>query len=71
MEVALPVCVAARIAALLDGLTLAQLELLPPVERHRFAELCRHWHELADRPATSPAPEAGVLSDLRNGQRPE
>ncbi len=66
----MPVCVAARIAALLDGLTPAQLDLLPPVERRRFAELCRHWHKLADKPAAA-APKAGILSDLRNGLRPE
>lgn len=67
----MPVCVAARIAALLDGLTLSQLDLLSPVERRRFAELCRRWHELADRSAASCALKAGVLSDLRDGHRPE
>jgi hypothetical protein len=67
----MPVTVAARIAALLDGLTVAQLNLLPPVDRRRFADLCRQWHELADRPSRSPAPKGGVLSDLRAGQRPE
>ena len=39
-------CVAARIAALLDGLTPARLDLLPPVERRRFAVLCHRWHVL-------------------------
>ena len=63
-------CVAARIAALVDGLTLVQLDLLPPVERRRFAELCHHWHKLADKPAAV-APKAGILSDLRDGLRPE
>jgi hypothetical protein len=33
-------------------------------------ELCRHWHQLADKPAAA-APKAGILSDLRNGLRPE
>jgi hypothetical protein len=69
--VALLVCVAARIAALLDGLTPAQPDLLPPVERRRFAVLCRRWHELADRAAGSAALKGGVLCDLRDGQRPE
>jgi hypothetical protein len=51
------VCAATRIAALLDGLTPAQLDLLPPVERRRFAVLCRRWHDLADRAASSAAPK--------------
>jgi hypothetical protein len=67
----MPVCVAARIAALLDGLTPAQLDLLVPAERRRFAELCRRWHELAEKPAASPAPKAGILHDLWDGHRPE
>ena len=65
------VCVAARIAALLDGLTPSQLDLLVPVERRRFAELCRRWHELAEKPLASPAPKAGILRDLRDGHRHE
>jgi hypothetical protein len=67
----MPVCVAARITALLDGLTLRQLDLLTPVERERFAELCRHWHQLARKPAQESSPKTGVLSDLREGKRPE
>jgi hypothetical protein len=67
----MPVCVAARIAALLDGLTPRQLDLLRPVERRRFADLCRRWYELADRPAASPPVKADILPDLDNGQRPD
>ena len=63
----MPLCVAARIAALLDGLTRVQLDLLKPVERCRFGELCRRWHELAEKPGASSAPKAGILSELEGG----
>jgi hypothetical protein len=45
-----------EIAALLDGLTPAQLDLPPPVEHRRFAVLCRRWQELADRATSSAVP---------------
>jgi len=61
------IAVAAKISALLDGLSLEQLNELPPVERRRFAALCRHWHHLADRPQKAD-PKAGVLADLRDGR---
>jgi hypothetical protein len=67
----MPVCVAARITALLDGLTLCQLDLLTPAERQRFGELCRHWHQLAEKPPRPSSPKTGILSDLRQGDRPE
>jgi hypothetical protein len=55
------------------------IEALPPVHRRRFAELCRHWADLAEprSPAreTSPTrqtiPMAGVLSELSRGLRSE
>jgi hypothetical protein len=54
------------------------IEALPPVHRRRFAELCRHWADLAEprSPAreTSPTrqiPMVGVLLELSRGLRSE
>lgn len=54
------------------------IEALPPVERRKFAELCRHWADLAE--PLLPAGEAmdargisasGVLLELNRGLRSE
>ena len=42
--------VADKIIALLDTLTHASLDSLSPVRRRQFADLCRHWADLAERP---------------------
>jgi hypothetical protein len=54
------------------------IEALPPVERRKFAELCRHWADLAEPllPAsqsgpTGPMPTSGVLLELNRGLRSE
>jgi hypothetical protein len=54
------------------------VEALPPVERRRFAELCRRWADLADPPspaggigATEPLQASGVLLELGRGLRSE
>jgi hypothetical protein len=59
----MPIAVAAKICALLNGLTTDQLNELSPVERRKFAEICLHWFQLADRPQKI-KPKAGVLADL-------
>jgi hypothetical protein len=64
----MPIAVAAKVSAMLDGLSLQQLNELSPAERRRFAELCFHWSRLADRPRGEEA-KAGVLSELRRGER--
>jgi hypothetical protein len=55
-----------------------EIEALPPIERRKFAELCRHWAELAE--PMSPARESsdmrpkstsGVLLELNRGLRSE
>ena len=46
----MPIAIAAKISALLNGLTTDQLNELSPVERRKFAEICFHWFQLADRP---------------------
>ena len=42
--------VADKIIALLDTLTRANLDSLSPVRRRQFADLCRHWADIAERP---------------------
>jgi hypothetical protein len=59
------IAVAAKIRALLNGLTTDQLDQLSPVERRKFAEICFYWAQLADRPQKA---EAGVLADLKDGR---
>jgi hypothetical protein len=66
----MPIAIAAKISALLNGLTTDQLNELSPVERRKFAEICFHWFQLADRPRKG-EPRAGVLSDLGRGLRSE
>jgi hypothetical protein len=60
-------CLAARVAELLGSLTAADVDALPPVERRRFADLCRHVADLAERDES--APKAGVLARLSQGER--
>jgi hypothetical protein len=61
--------------ALLDtGISLEDLDALPPAKLHRFSALCHHWHMLADarvRKQPQPQRESGVLAALRNGARQE
>jgi hypothetical protein len=61
---------AEKIAALLTGMTPADLEALPPLRRREFADLCRHWALLAEGTAHLPRP-SGVLYELQSGQRSE
>jgi hypothetical protein len=59
---------AGRIAALLNILTLPDVEALGPTERRSFAERCRHWAYLADRSRIE-SQGSGVLAELRAGYR--
>jgi hypothetical protein len=59
---------AGRIAALLNMLTLPDVEALGPTERRSFAERCRHWAYLADRSRIE-SQGSGVLAELRAGYR--
>jgi hypothetical protein len=68
--------VAHKISALLEGLTMSDVQAMAPAERERFAALCCHWWRLAEPPAHHPADgrqhrESGVLKDLRQGHRQE
>jgi hypothetical protein len=55
-----------RITALLDTLDSAELDRIRPTDRRAFAELCRHWAQLAER---REAPKAGVVAELNKGER--
>ena len=59
-----------KIAALFEVLTIAEVEATPPALRRRFAQHARYWAEIAD-PQKPPTPKAGVLADLKQGQRSE
>ena len=58
--------VADKIIALLDTMTPASLDSLSPVRRRQFADLCRHWADIAVRPEGAPAVKAGVPADPEN-----
>jgi hypothetical protein len=59
--------IATKVAALLGSIRRQDVEGLPPVERRRFADLCRHVANLAELEDTSP--KAGILYELRNCRR--
>jgi hypothetical protein len=54
--------IAEKVAALLEAVTLTDVQALPPCERRRFADLCRHMAALAER--TADTPRSGVLYEL-------
>lgn len=58
-----------KTVALLDVLTLSDVQALPPAKRRQFADICKHWADLAER--RFEPPKAGILSDLRQGYRCE
>ena len=54
------------------------IEALPPIERRKFAEVCRRWAELAELPPSLnelnsrvPVSTSGVLWELKRGFRSE
>jgi hypothetical protein len=59
-----------RIAALLEALTIPDVEATAPAMRSRFAAYARYWAEIAD-PSKPPPPKSGVLGDLSRGDRTE
>jgi hypothetical protein len=56
------------IAALDSGITLDDLDRLPPATLRRFAALCQHWHLLADARMRPRSPQVGVLAALNDGR---
>jgi hypothetical protein len=61
--------VADKIAALFCVLTREEVDAMPPAERRRFADLCRHWANFADIRPQHRGPNTGVLAELRRGLR--
>jgi hypothetical protein len=61
--------VAHKIAALFIALTREEVDAMPPAERRRFADLCRHWADFADIRPRPTVPTSGVLADLKRGLR--
>lgn len=61
--------VADKIAALFVALTREEVDALPPAERRRFADLCRHWADFAEIRPGERKIQSGVLTELRRGHR--
>jgi hypothetical protein len=59
-----------KIDALVAGVTRADIQRMPPAHRQRLAQVLRHIADLADPPRPQ-SPGAGVLAELRDGQRVE
>jgi hypothetical protein len=60
---------AAKIAALMEQLTQADVEAMKPAERQRFAFLCSRFAKLASSAGQKEHPASGVLARLREGER--
>jgi hypothetical protein len=58
---------ATKVFALLTSLSPSDIETLPPFERRRLADLCRHVAEIAEREEKS-APKAGFMAELADGR---
>ena len=61
--------IAHKIVALFNVLTREEVDAMPPAERRRFADLCRHWADFADIRPRPAVPRSGVLADLKRGWR--
>jgi hypothetical protein len=61
--------IAAKVASLLTTIRRHDLDVLSPVERQRFASLCRYVAGMAE--PSPPPPVSGVLCELKAGRRPE
>jgi hypothetical protein len=61
--------IATKVAVLLGTLRRQDVEELPPVERRRFADLCRYVARLAE--TQNDPPKAGALYPLKAGRREE
>ncbi|HEX5998414.1 MAG TPA: hypothetical protein VFZ16_03290 [Hyphomicrobiaceae bacterium] len=63
--------VADKISALFHVLTREEVDAMPPAERRRFADQCRHWACFAEIRPRASVPKSGVLAALRRGERNE
>lgn len=64
----MPITTTDRIVALIGYLSREDIEALPPAERRRLADQCRHVAKLAD---AQPQPQRGLLSALQRRPRDE
>jgi hypothetical protein len=60
-----PINIADRIISLITSMQPEAIANLPPAERRRLADHCRHVVALAE---LKQQPKAGVISDLRDGR---
>jgi hypothetical protein len=60
---------ATKLVALLDAMTQADIDALPPARRERLGQLLRHWGARCDSPTG--APKAGVSPELKREPRDE
>jgi hypothetical protein len=58
--------IADKVTALLTALTPADVQALPPAQRRRFADLCRHWAALAEQKV--PPLKAAFITELEDGR---
>lgn len=56
--------------ALLEIVTRAQVEEMSPLQRRRFAALCRRVADFAEPQMSQPLPKSGVLAELRTERAP-
>jgi len=56
--------------ALLGGISPADVMALPPAQRRRFADICKHWAKLAERHGDS-VRKGGGFADLQTRRRDE
>lgn len=63
-----------KIVALLDHLTLDELDALSPIRRELFRQRCQHWANLASEPAgaahTEPKSTTVVIQRAAEATRP-
>jgi hypothetical protein len=61
--------VLAKAAALLSTADPADLDVMPPAEQRRFANLMWQWQRLAERRLQDTTPSSGVRAQLADGER--
>jgi hypothetical protein len=71
----MPISIADRIVALITSMQPEAIASLPPAERRRLADHCRHVvalcdlkHKTAKDAQEATSPKAGVIGDLRDGR---
>jgi hypothetical protein len=55
-----------KIIGMFAALEPRDLNCLAPDTRRRFAQICKHWAEIAEPQRTS-LPKSGILAEINNG----